>query len=195
MSLSPLSGVDGIYPPSPMMQRTPPPMTSTAQLLGISPDELQKDMQSGTTLAQLAAQSGVSKDDLVKSIVTDLKANAPQGAPAIPDAQLTQMATNIADGKRPHGGHHHHHTEATSAAGDSSQSNLSSLADALGIDPSTLLAQINSGQDIGPLLSGTGNGGAPASAQGTTTLGYGSNGNGSSVADLLDGGVAVDKYA
>lgn len=206
MSMSPVSGTHALYPqPNPVWQM-PPPMSNTAQLLGLSTDELQKDQQSGTTLADLASQKGISKDDLVKSITADLKANAPQGAPALSDAQLTQMATSIADGKRPHGGghHHHHHVAATSDSGDSSQNNLSSLASVLGIDPNTLVDQLSSGQSLSSLLSqsnasqssadqssGSQSGSASGSA---STAGYDSTGS-SSFAGLVDGGIAVDQHA
>lgn len=196
MSMTPISGTSGLYPPPPTMRRTPPPMTNTAQLLGISTDELQKDQQSGSTLAQLAAQKGVSTGDLVNSIAADLKANAPQGAPALSDAQVTQMATEIAAGKHPHG---HHKVASSSDAGDSSQSNLSSLAAALGVDPSTLVSKLTSGQDLSSLLSqfarSQSDGSASGSSQGSaSTVAYGSTGS-SSFAALLNGGVAVDQYA
>src|SRR5207244_1332127 len=94
--------------------------------------------QSGTTLTQLAAQKGVAKDELVASIAADLKANAPQDAPALSATQLTTFATSIADGTRP----------------DRAQANLSSLAAALGTDASTLLERLRSGEDLSSVLAG-----------------------------------------
>jgi uncharacterized protein YidB (DUF937 family) len=127
----------------------PPKLTNTAELLGMSVDELQKAQRSGTTLADLAATKGVSKDDLVKSIVSDLKADAPEGAQPRTDAQLTEMATNIADGKRPSRAGHAGGGEQST---DRSSTNVSSLADALGVDPATLLQRLQSGEDPAALL-------------------------------------------
>jgi hypothetical protein len=72
-------------------------------------------------------------------------------------------------------------SEATSTyLGSSPQakSNLSLLATMLGTDPQTLLRQLQSGQGLGAALSGAG------------VTGYGS-----SIADSINGGVAVDEYA
>jgi hypothetical protein len=87
----------------------PPPLANTAQLLGVTTDDLTQARQSGKTLLDLASAKGISRDELVKSIVSDLKAGAPPGAPAASDAQLGRMADNIAAGLRPGRGHHHHH--------------------------------------------------------------------------------------
>jgi uncharacterized protein YidB (DUF937 family) len=124
-------------------------MTNTADLLGISTDELEQARRSGKTLSDLASEKGVSKDDLVKSISQDLKANKPDGAAELSDTQLTEMATNIADGKRPQGpppGRRAH-------GEDRSQSNIASLADELGVKQSDLLDALNSdGFDVSSLL-------------------------------------------
>ena len=81
------------------------------------------------------------------------------------DSQLQQFATNIINGTRPSEGGHRAH------------SNLSSLASELGMDPSTLLQELSSGQDVSQLL-------------GSNTTGYGS-----SPTDSINGGVAFDEYA
>jgi lambda repressor-like predicted transcriptional regulator len=73
-------------------------LTSTAQLLGLSTSQLDQDLQSGTTLSSLATQAGVSGSSLISTIESDLQANAPQGAPALPSSQLNQIATGIANG-------------------------------------------------------------------------------------------------
>jgi uncharacterized protein YidB (DUF937 family) len=163
--------------PSAHLRRQPPPMTNTAELLGMSTDDLEQARKSGTTLADLAAQKGVSKDDLVNSIVSDLKANKPDGAPELSDTQLTTMATNIADGKRPHHGHGHGHgQQPTQAPANRANDNLQSLADELGLDSGTLLDEMSSGGvDVSDLLSQTS--------------------YGRTVTDTLGSGVAVDQYA
>ncbi len=81
----------------------PPAMTQTAQLLGISTDQLSTDLKSRSTLSSLAGKAGISSSDLLSSVETDLKANAPQGAPALSDTQMAQMATGIINGTGPGG--------------------------------------------------------------------------------------------
>jgi hypothetical protein len=153
--------------------RTQPEMTNTAQLLGMSADDLRDAQRSGTTLSDLATQKGVSKDDLVKSLATDLKANKPEGAPELSEAQLTEMATNIADGKRPQGPQGPP-PPPRGDDGDRAQANVSSLAEALGTDADTLLRKLQSGEDLTTLLRGA--------------TGYGSSAT-------VTGGLAVDRYA
>ena len=142
----------------------PPSLSNTASLLGLSSDELNSQLQSGATLAELAQQKGISSSDLLASVEKDLQASAPQGAPTL-SSQLEQFATNIINGTRP------------SDEGHQALSNLSSLASALGMDPSVLLQQLSSGEDLGQLL------------------GSGSGGYGSSLTNSIDGGVAFDEYA
>jgi len=161
-------------------------MTGTATLLGMSADDLRKAQRSGTTLADLAAQKGVSTDDLVTTVAADMKANKPEGAPELSEAQLTEMATNIAEGKRrqgpppPVGG-------VVAGADDSDgqarvSMNLSTLAEALGTDADTLVQRLTSGEDLESLLRG---------ATGTSAA-YGSS---ATSAAAVTGGLAVDRYA
>ena len=83
------------------VQRHHPSFTNTASLLGLSSTDLTSQLKSGTTLADLAKQKGVSSSDLLASVEKDLKANAPQGAQAPSDSQLQQFATNIINGTPP----------------------------------------------------------------------------------------------
>jgi hypothetical protein len=149
MSVNAIAGSSVQFDPSVHHRRhQPPPMTNTADLLGVSADDLEQARRSGKTLSDLAAEKGVSKDDLVNSISQDLKANKPDGAPELSATQLTAMATNIADGKRPQGP-----PPGGRPDGDRSKSNLDSLAGELGIDSSTLLDALNSdGFDVSALL-------------------------------------------
>lgn len=73
-------------------------LAPVAKLLGTTEAQLKTKLQSGKTLTQVAKDAGVSKADLVAAIKAQLKAHKPQGAPALTDAQLTDMATHIADG-------------------------------------------------------------------------------------------------
>jgi len=208
MSVSAIGG-SSTWPVSTQTPPTPPPMTNTAKLLGLSTDQLTQDLQSGTTLSSLASQDGVSSSSLISSIEQDLQANAPQGAQSPSSSQLQQIATDIASGVKPGGHHHHHHggggvnpfdptqstdpsvnpfdpTQSTDPSVNplaapvtsTAQSNLTSLASALGTDPSTLFSQLTSGQDLSSLLSS----GAGA-------------GYGSSLLNAGTGGIAFDQYA
>ncbi len=146
----------------------PPPLSlsNTAQLLGVSSSGLSSDVQSGTTLAQVAQQKNVSSSDLLASVEKDLQADAPQGAPSLSSDQLNQLATDIINGTQP------------SSTSSTATGNLSSLANAAGISPNLLLQQLSSGQNLSQLLS------SPSETS-----------YGSTLADSLTGGVAVDEYA
>jgi hypothetical protein len=148
----------------------PPAMTQTAQLLGISSDQLSTDLQSGSTLTSLAGAAGVSSSDLLSSVETDMKADAPDGVSSVSSSQLTQMATDFINGTAPSG--------SPSGTGATASANLDSLADAVGMDPSELLSQLTSGQDLSQLLGSAGQ-----------------TGYGSTVADSVSGGVMFDQYA
>ena len=80
-----------------------------ASLFGESSDQLMQELQSGhTSLSALAQQKGVSQTDLVNAIKQGLQStSANNGAPALSDAQLTNIANRIANHR--HGGGHHHH--------------------------------------------------------------------------------------
>ena len=71
---------------------------AVASTLGMTTAELQAAHKAGTSLATLASQKGVDKADLVSAVSSVLKANKPANAPALTDAQLTQLATDIVDG-------------------------------------------------------------------------------------------------
>ncbi|MGA2928697.1 MAG: hypothetical protein ABSG43_22455 [Solirubrobacteraceae bacterium] len=159
-------------------------MTNTARLLGVSASQLGEDLQSGATFSSLASQKGVSSGSLMRSIESDLQADAPQGVSALSVSQLTRIATSIANGippadagRRPGGVSFSGGGGSSSGAAVQAQNNFSSLASTLGIDPGALLAQLTSGQDLSSLLS------APADT-----------GYGTTIAASVTG-VAVDRYA
>jgi hypothetical protein len=78
-----------------------PSFANTAQLLGMSSEQLRSALQSGATLSSLASSNGVARSDLVASVEKDLKAGVPQGAPTLSSDQLQQIATNIINGTPP----------------------------------------------------------------------------------------------
>jgi hypothetical protein len=166
MSISSVGGsIAAQYAPA--TRPTPPPMTNTAKLLGMSEDDLRQARQSGTKLVDLAAQKGVSKDDLVKSIADDLKADRPADAPQLSDDQLTQMATNVAEGERAHHHRHAHHAQSGGeGSGSDPDSELASLAQALDVDPNELRDHLKSalGFAAGATATGQGADGSSTSA-------------------------------
>jgi hypothetical protein len=144
MTVSAVNGSSSLWPAQAQKPPTPPAMTDTAQLFGLSTTQLSQDMQSGTTLSSLASQDGVSSSSLISAVESDLQANAPQGAPALSSDQLTQMATNIANGTgpagHPHGGHHH-------------AMNLNSTSQLLGLSTTQLSQDMQSGSTLSSLAS------------------------------------------
>ena len=139
------AGVGALYGPD-QTRPTPPPMTNTAQLLGLSTSQLSQDLQSGTTLNSLASQKGVSSSALIDGITSDLQTNAPQGAPTLSSTQLTQFATNIANGTAGAGRHHHHH-------GGGGSPPLNDTAQLLGLSTSQLSQDLQSGTTLSSLAS------------------------------------------
>lgn len=73
-------------------------LAPVATLLRLSEEELRTQLRSGRTLTQVAAAQNVSKADLVAAIKTAI---ADSGRMGLTDAELTQLATRIADGAGP----------------------------------------------------------------------------------------------
>lgn len=154
MSVSAISGGNSAWYTQAQAQQNQPQMTDTAKLFGMSTSQLDQDLQSGTTLSSLASQDGVSSSSLLTAIESDLQANAPQGAQSPSSSQLQGMATNIANGTGPAGGHHGHHhrvdmTDTAQLLGLSTSSDSDS-------DSSTSqdgLSQLNTGQSLASVLA------------------------------------------
>jgi hypothetical protein len=99
--------------------------------LGITPAQLQSQLQSGKSLSQVASAAGVSSDQLNATITSALKqSNLPAGTDL--SALATRMANHV-------GGHHHHHGGGT-AAGTAPATSAPTAAPAAAITvPSTPL--------------------------------------------------------
>jgi hypothetical protein len=189
MSISSISSATSTYGVSATERRqppAPPSMDKTADLLGLSATELEEARKQGKSLADLAQEKGVSTDDLTAAVTEDLKANKPEGAPELSDAQLTQMATDIISGKGP-GGHGHHGPPPVGADGDTADAtvsqNLSDVATSTGTDVGALLEQLQSGD-----------GGSADDIVALLTKSNSAN-YGTSLSDLISGGLSVDTYA
>ncbi len=134
----------------------PDRMATVEKALNMSAADLRSALQSGSSLSDIATKQGVSREDLLTAIKTDLQ-NRPQrpggdsdgDGPAAADAaggtsatsetdRLTKMANAIADRKGV-GGHHHRHHHGGSGAGltpvtSSSQAVASQLSAGNGVD-------------------------------------------------------------
>ena len=88
--------------------------------------------------------------------------------PQLSDDQLTQMATNVAEGKRAHHHRHAHHAQSGGDEGSGSDpdSELASLAQALDVDPNELRDHLKSalGFAAGATATGQGADGSSTSA-------------------------------
>ena len=70
----------------------PPGMQAVEDLLGMSRTDIRSALDSGKSLADMAATKGVSKDDLVNAIATAIKSDRP----GMTDDRAKAMATRIA---------------------------------------------------------------------------------------------------
>jgi uncharacterized protein YidB (DUF937 family) len=115
-------------------------MKAVADKLGMDPEALKKALDGGATMSNLAAQAGISQDDLVSTIAATLPAQGPDGV-AI---DTTSMATGIANGARP--------GRAAKPEVDVAQG-IQALSSALGISGSDLLDRLTNGTGIADLLA------------------------------------------
>jgi hypothetical protein len=88
-------------------------LSSAADLLKMSVDDLKSKLSSGQSLDDIAKAQGVSHDDLVANITKTLQADAPAGANASAN-RLDAMAGRIAGHHR----HGHHHAAAPPSGAD-----------------------------------------------------------------------------
>jgi hypothetical protein len=149
-----------------------------ATLLGTTSQNLINQMQSGATLSGIAAQQGVSQNDLLSAIEQGLQSTNPQNSALAQNGSPSSLATvaaNIANGTAKVGGHHHHHhgggappvststdtdddSDSSGTAGSSSvsSSTVNSLAAILGVDPTTLLQALSSGSSVSQIAAANG---------------------------------------
>jgi hypothetical protein len=97
MTINAIGGTPTSWPVGSGQRRHPHDHTKmlepAAKALGMSTDDLETQLEAGKSLSDVASAQGVSQDDLVAAIAADLKTRKPDGAPALSDAQATQMAT------------------------------------------------------------------------------------------------------
>ncbi len=134
-------------------------IAAAAEVLGMSTDEITEALSSGSSLADLAEEQGVSRDDLVAALVAD----APQDMQAIGD--IDSIIGNLVDqtGMGPAGGMPPAPPAAPSSTGvfgDSltsvQQDTVDALSDLIGTDSTSLLESLRSGTSLTDLLTDAG---------------------------------------
>jgi hypothetical protein len=125
MTITPITNTGGNnFPQGPQGVDIKQRMQPVADLFHESSDQLMSELQSGKSLAQIAQEKGVSRDDLLSAVKQGLTANAPAGADP---SKLDAIANQIVDhtpGQRTHGHHHHHGSGSTSSTSSTNSNGL-----------------------------------------------------------------------
>jgi hypothetical protein len=143
-----VSSLTGTTAPRPMGPPPGPPpaggpaktLQAVADRLGLDPEELKKALDGGSTKSSLAAESGITQEDLIATIAATLPAQGPDGVAT----DVTSMATGIANGARPARGPK---PDVDLAQG------IQALSSALGISGPDLLDRLTNGTGISDLLA------------------------------------------
>lgn len=134
--------------------RVPGHIEVAAEALGLSTEEVTSALEDGSSLAELAEQQGVSRDDLVAALVE----GAPDDLQALGDVEemvgrlVDQQGMGGPQGGPPPGSSGVLGTEMT----QSQTQTLSAVAGLLGTSASTLLDSLRSGSSLADLLSNAG---------------------------------------
>lgn len=134
--------------------RVPGHVEAAAEVLGLSTDEVMEALADGSSLADLAEEQGVSRDDLVAALVADAPADL-QGMDGVEDmvsALVDQSGLGGPAGPPPSGSSGVWGEVLTSDQSDT----LDQLASLLGTDSSSLLDQLYSGTSLADLLTDAG---------------------------------------
>ncbi|NTW39097.1 MAG: hypothetical protein HGA44_04290 [Cellulomonadaceae bacterium] len=134
--------------------KVPGHIEAAAQVLGLSTDDVMEALEGGSSLADLAEEQGVSRDELVQAIVEA----APQDMRSI--GNLDEMVGHLVDQAgtgRPSGPPPADSTGVFGSGLTASQEDtVSALSDLLGTDSSTLLDVLRNGTSLADLLSDAG---------------------------------------
>lgn len=147
------SRVQGPPPPPPgdAAGGVPPHVEAAAKALGLSTDDVVEALQDGSSLADLADEQGVSKDDLVAALV----AAAPEEMQDL--GNLTQLTEDLVDQKglgRPAGPPPVGSSGVFGAGLTEAQSaTLDSLATLIGTGSDTLVTALQHGTSLAALLT------------------------------------------
>jgi len=134
--------------------RVPGHVEAAAEALGLSTDEVVEALQDGASLADLAEEQGVSRDDLVAALVADAPADL-QAMDGVEDmiGELVDTAGTAGPAGPPPGGSWGVWGEALTA--DQSET-LDAVASLLGTDATALLDRLYSGASLTDLLADAG---------------------------------------
>ena len=120
------------------------PMAKVADALGMSSDDLKKELRGGKSLNDVATEKGVSHDDLIAAIKQG-------GTMSDPDAEKIASATGTPP-PRAKGAHHGgHHAKAAAPKGENS-----GLQDDDKLDQVSQLLQMSTGDVSGQATSASG---------------------------------------
>lgn len=132
----------------------PKHVEAAAEALGMSTDEVVEALADGSSLADLAQEQGVARDDLVSALV----AAAPEDLRALDGVeQMTEQLVDAEGLPGPAGPPPAGSSGVWGASMTSSQEDaLASVADLVGVDASTLVDQLRSGTALADLLADAG---------------------------------------
>lgn len=134
--------------------RVPGHVEAAAEVLGLSTDDVMEALSEGSSLADLAEEQGVSRDDLVAALVADAPADLQEmdGVEDMVSALVDQEGLGGPAGPPPGGSSGVWGETLTSDQSDT----LEQVASLLGTDSSSLLDQLYSGTSLADLLSDAG---------------------------------------
>lgn len=134
--------------------RVPGHVEAAAEVLGLSTDDVMEALSEGSSLADLAEEQGVSRDDLVAALVADAPADLQEmdGVEDMVSALVDQEGLGGPAGPPPGGSSGVWGETLTSDQSDT----LDQIASLLGTDSSSLLDQLYSGTSLADLLSDAG---------------------------------------
>jgi len=146
---------DGTQGPGRMRQV----LDSVSTLLGVDSNDLIASLRSGQSLADIAAQNGVSRDDLLAAVTQALSSSS-QGASGVgavgpQGIDVSTLAQQIVD-RKGFGGHHHHHhhhgapdaTQVASGVNSEFEQAFSELSSALGLNEGDLVKALQAGTSL-----------------------------------------------
>lgn len=142
-------------PPIDGAGKVPGHITTAAEALGLSTDDVMEALSAGSSLADLAEQQGVSRDDLVAALVADAPADlkASGDVEKMVGSLVDQVGLGGPGGGRPPQG-------STGILGESltsqQQTTLDLLSNLLDTSSTSLVSSLRSGTSLASLLSGAG---------------------------------------
>ncbi|QTE29263.1 hypothetical protein [Pengzhenrongella sicca] len=139
----------------PAVPEAPGHISAAAEVLGLSTDEITEALAGGSSLADLAQEQGVSRDDLISALVADAPADmqALDNVEAMIGSMVDQTGLGGPGGGPPP-------ANSSGVLGDSmtatQQDTIDALSELIEVEPSELLAQLRSGTSLADLISGAG---------------------------------------